>query len=171
MTARRSLRLLLEAAAIPVGLIASIGLIDALRGLPGPSLALALPLRANGYHDRASLVVVAGASAVVFGLVALALGSARRHPLSAALLRSAAVLGTALSVQAVSLQLVRQATLGLDWSGALSSPAPFVCALGALFGSWAASSAYSSDRRVQPGPKERPVEGRSGTARAVKIGS
>ena len=171
MTARGTFRLLIEAGAIPIGLLASIGLIDALRRLPGPSLALALPLRETGHDDRASFVVVAGVSAVVFGLAGLALGSARRRPLRAALLRSAAVLGAALCLQAVSLQLVRQASLGLDWAGALRSPAPFTCALGVLLGIWAAGSVSSSDRRIRPGPKERPVEGRAGTSPAVKIGA
>ena len=172
MRARRTLGGLIQAIAIPAALFASIGLTDGLRRLPGPSLALALPLRETGHDDRASLLVVAGVAALVFGLVALAVGSAPRHPLRTALLRSAAVLGAALALQAVSLQLVRQASLGLDWSGALRSPAPFVCAFGALLGIWAAgAAASSSDRRMQPGPKERPVEGRSGATPLVKIGS
>jgi hypothetical protein len=171
VTLRSSLRRALQVIAIPCGLVASIGLTDALRGLPGPGVALALPLRQPGHQDRASVVVVAASSAVVFGLLALALGSARRHRLRAAVLPAAAVFGCALTLQAVSLQLVRQASLGLDWTGALSSPAVFAWGLGAVLGIWVAGSASSSDRRIRPGPKERPVEGRSRTSPAVRIGS
>ena len=77
------------------------------------------PLRETGHDDRASLLVVAGCSAVVFGLAALALGRATVHPLRGALLRAPVVLCGALVLQAVSLELVRQATLGLDWNAAL----------------------------------------------------
>jgi hypothetical protein len=80
------------------------------------------------------------------------------------------VFGCALTVQAVSLQLVRQASLGFDWRGALGSPAPFMCALGALLGIAAAEWAASSDRWRQPGPKVRPVEGGPTVLPAVKIG-
>ena len=158
MMLRRGLRLLLEAAALAVCLPASIGLTDALRGLPGPSLALALPLRETGHDDRASLLVVVGCSALVFGLAARALGGEHRH-----LWRGA------LALQAVSLELVRQATLGLDWETALRSPAPYASAIGALLGIAAAGRVPSSDRRTRPGPKERPVEGRSSAEALVKI--
>jgi hypothetical protein len=171
VTARRALRLLAQAVAVPLGLAASLGIIDLLRTLPGPGLALALPLRATGHADRASIVVVAGSSAVVFGLAALALDRPRPHPFRAPLLRAAALLGCALTLQAISLQLVRQASLGLDWSGALASPAPFVCALGAFMGcSAVAVAAVSSDRRRQPRPQERPVEGRPRAEPMAKIG-
>ena len=169
MMLRRGLRLLLEAAALAVCLPASIGLTDALRGLPGPSLALALPLRETGHDDRASLLVVVGCSALVFGLAARALGGEHRHLWRGALVRAAVVLAGALALQAVSLELVRQATLGLDWEAALRSPAPYVTALGALLGFAAADRVPSSDRRVRPGPKERPVEGRSSAEALVKI--
>jgi hypothetical protein len=72
-------------------------------------------------------------------------------------------------LQAVSLQLVRQASLGLDWSAALGSAAPWVCALAALLGSALAGRAASSDRWRRPGPKERPVEGASAPLPAAKI--
>jgi hypothetical protein len=91
--------------------------------------------------------------------------------LAAALVRSAGVLACALTLQAVSLQLVRQASLGLDWSGALASPAPYVCALGAFVGSAAAGRVGSSDRRMRPGPQQRPVDGRSDAPSLAKIGS
>jgi hypothetical protein len=170
MTARRGLLWLGEAIAIPAGLASSLGLIDALRTLPGPSLALALPLRETGHDDRASIVVVALVFALVFGLAALALGARGPHAARTAVMRTAALLAGALILQAVSLQLVRQASLGLDWRGALGSPAPFVCALGALLGIAAAEWCASSDRWRRPGPQERPVDGASGALLAGKIG-
>jgi hypothetical protein len=170
VTARRGLHLLAEAIAIPAGLVASLGLVDALRSLPGPSLALTLPLRETGHDDRASVAVVVIVFALVFGLAGLALDAARPDSLRTALARSGALLGCALVLQAVSVQLVRQASLGFDWSGALGSPAPFVCAFGALLGIAAAGPAASSDRWRRPGPQERPVEGGSRALAAGKIG-
>jgi hypothetical protein len=169
MKARRGLRLLAETIAVPAGLLVSLGLIDALRSLPGPRLALALPLRETGHQDRASVAVVAAVFAVVFGLAAVTLEPARAARLRTALLRSTALLACALVLQAVSLQLVRQASLGLDWSGALGSPAPYVCALAALLGIAGAGWAASSDRWRRPGPQERPVEGGSGALPVGKI--
>jgi hypothetical protein len=166
---RRGLWLVLEVIALLACLVASTGLTDALRHVPGPSIALALPLRETGHDDRASLLVVAGCAAAVFGLAALALGRAALHPLRGALLRTPAVLCAALALQAVSLELVRQATLGLDWNAALRSPGPYVTALGALLGIATAGLLVSSDRRMRHGPNERPVEGRSSPTPVVKI--
>ena len=168
---RGALLVLGRVIAVPLGLAASLGLIDVLRGVPGPSLALALPLRETGHDDRASVLVVVCACALVFGLLALALEPARRPSPAVALLEATGVLACALVLQAVSLQLVRQATLGLDWHAALVSPAPFACALGALAGSGAAALVASSDRWRRPGPQERPVEGRSAAPPLAKIGS
>ncbi len=169
MIARRLARALGETFAVPVGLAASLGLIDALRSLPGPALALALPLRETGHGDRASFIVVLGASALVFGLAAFVMPA--RRSLLTPVLRSAGVLALALVVQAVSLELVRQATLGLDAGAAVRSGGPFVCALGSLLGAVAAGRFASSDRRMPHGLKEHPVDGRSATAPRVKIGS
>ena len=169
MIARRAARVAGEILAVPVGLAASLGLIDALRSLPGPSLALALPLRETGHRDGASVIVVLGVSALVFGLAACILPARRAHRV--ALLRAGAVLVAALVLQAVSLQLVRQADLGLDWSGAIRSLAPYVCALGMALGSAAAARLPSSDRRSPHGRKEHPVDGPSRTESRVKIGS
>jgi hypothetical protein len=166
---RRSLQWLAELLAVPLGLAASLGLIDALRSLPGPGLALALPLRETGHDDRASVFVVVGAAALVFALAA-ALAPARGRCPSAGLARSLAVLAGALVLEALSLQLVRQASVGLDWRAALGSPAPYACALGALLGNLAAIRLASSDRWRRLGPKEHPVDGRSNSHSLVKIG-
>jgi hypothetical protein len=171
VTARRALLALGRAIAIPLGLAASLGIVDVLRGVPGPSLALALPLRETGHDDRASVLVVVLACALVFGLLALALEPARRPAPGIAVLEAIGVLVCALALQAVSLQLIRQATLGVDWRAAILSPAPYACALGALAGSGAAALVASSDRWRRPGPKEHPVEGRSAVSPLAKIGS
>jgi hypothetical protein len=166
MKARQALRLLAEAIGAPVGLAVSLGLVDALRTLPGPGLALALPLRETGHQDQASFVVVAAVFALVFGLAALALGPPRPRT---ALLRAAWLLACALTLQAVSLQLVRQASLGLDWRGAAGSAAPYVFALAALIGSASAGRRESSDRRSRAGPQEGLVEGGSPALQTGKI--
>jgi hypothetical protein len=170
VSVRRNLLRLAELIAIPAGLAASLGLIDALRSLPGPALALALPLRETGHADRAPVLVVAIAFALVFGLAALALRPVDGHRVHDAILRAVALLGCALVLQALSLQLVRQASFGFDWRGALGSPSPYVGALGALAGMAAAGLAASSDRWRRPGLKERPVDGGSHAVPAVKIG-
>ena len=170
MTTRRALRVIGELLAIPLGTAIALGLVDTLRGLPGPALALALPLRETGHDDRASFVVVAGASALVFGLVA-GLGGGRRQTPATALLRSAGVLVCALALQAVSLQLVRQASLGFEWAAAVRSAAPYVFALGALLGTATAYVVASSDRWMRHGLTERPVDGPPGPAPLAKIGS
>jgi|1186.fasta_scaffold353213_2 hypothetical protein len=169
MIVRRVSWLGIEAIALVACLLASVGLSDALRHLPGPGVALALPLRETGHGDRASLLVVAGCSAVVFGLAALALARSAGHPLRGALLRGPVVLACALAAQALSLELVRQASLGFDWAGALRSASPFATTLGAVLGIAAADFASSSDRGMRHRPNERPVEGRSGGTPVVKI--
>jgi hypothetical protein len=170
MTTRRTLRLIGEILAIPLGTAIALGLMDSLRGLPGPALALALPLRETGHDDRASFLVVVGASALVFGLVAGLSGGRRQTP-ATALLRSAGVLVCALALQAVSLQLVRQASLGFEWAAAVRSGAPYLFALGAVLGTAAAYILASSDRWMRHGLQERPVDGASNAAPLAKIGS
>jgi hypothetical protein len=165
--ARRALRLLAEAIAVPVGLVVSLGLVDAMRSLPGPGLALALPLRETGHQDSAPFVVVAGVFALVFGLAAVTLEPPRPRR---AIVRAVWLLACALALQAISLQLVRQASVGLDWRDAAGSSAPYVFALAALIGTAAAGRAASSDRWRRAGPQEGPVEGGSPALQAGKIG-
>jgi hypothetical protein len=168
---RRGLSALARTLAIPLGVAAALGLIDALRSLPGPGIALALPLRETGHGDRASVVVVIGAFALVFGLIACVLDPRPRRARRAALVQAAAVLACALALQALSLQLVLQASFGFDWPGALDSVAPFACALGALCGIAAAGALPSSDRRISPGQEEHPVEGPPEATPLVRIGA
>ena len=170
MSARGALQRLAEILAVPLGLVVALGLTDALRRVPGPQLALALPLRETGHADGAAILVVACVPAVVFGLIA-ALAPGRRPSVPGALLRSAGVYACALTLQAISLQLVRQATFGFDWHAAAGSPAPAVYALGALAGIAGACLAASSDRWRRRGLEERPVGGTPAAPPLAKIGS
>jgi hypothetical protein len=170
MTARRALRGIAGILAIPLGLIVSLGLIDALRWVPGPELALALPLRETGHADGAAILVVACVPVAVFGLI-VALAPGHRPSPAAAVLRSAGVYACALVLQAISLQLVRQASFGFDWGAAAASAAPAVCALAALAGTAGASLAASSDRWRRRGLEERPVGGPPAVPPLAKIRS
>jgi hypothetical protein len=170
VTARRVISVLVEIVAVPLGLIVALGLTDGLRDLPGPRLALALPLRETGHADRASVFLVACAPALVFALIALARG--RRPSAPAGLLRALAVLAGALTLQAISIQLVRQASFGFDWNAAAGSSPPYVDALGALGGTLLAGRvAASFDRWRRHGLEERPVGGIPAAPPLVKIGS
>jgi hypothetical protein len=170
MTVRRALTVLAEIVAVPLGLVVSLGLMDALRGIPGPQLALALPLRETGHADGASVLVVIGVPAVVFALAA-ALAPGRGPGAAGAVLRACGVLVCALALEAISLQLVRQASFGFDWHAAAGSAAPYACALGALAGTAAAALLASSDRWTGHGREERPVGGVPAAPPLVKIGS
>jgi len=170
MIARRAARTLAEVLAVPLGVIVALGLMDMLRSLPGPAVALTLPLRETGHADGASAIVVVGVSALVFGLVS-ALADGRRQAPARAIARSLGVLACALALQAVSLQLVRQATLGFAWGAAGGSVSPYLCALGALLGGGAAQTVASSDRWSRRGLPERPVEGPTKAPPLAKIGT
>jgi hypothetical protein len=168
--ARRVLAVLVQIVAVPLGLIVALGLTDALRGLPGPRLALALPLRETGHADRASALLVACAPALVFALIALACG--RRPSPAGGLLRALGVLACALTLQAISIQLVRQASFGFDWNAAAASYPPYVDALGALGGALLASGvAAPFDRWRRHGLEERPVGGIPAAPPLEKIGA
>jgi hypothetical protein len=170
MSARRALQELAGILAIPLGLVVALGLIDALRWVPGPDIALALPLRETGHADGAAILVVICVPAAVFALI-VALAPRHRPSAIAAVLRSAGVYACALALQAISLQLVRQASFGFDWGAAAGSAAPAVCALGALAGTAGACLAASSDRWRRRGLEERPVGGTPAAPPLAKIGS
>jgi hypothetical protein len=170
MSAGKALRAIAGIIAVPLGVIVALGLMDMLRGVPGPALALTLPLRETGHDDGASVFVVVIVSALVFALVS-GLADGRRRAPATAIARSLGVLGCALALQAVSLQLVRQATVGFAWEAAAGSPAPYVCALGAVLGTLAAQMIASSDRWRRRGLAERPVDGPTQATPLAKIGS
>lgn len=170
MSAGKALRAVAGILAVPLGLIVALGLMDMLRAVPGPSLALTLPLRETGHDDGVSVFVAVGVSALVFAIVS-GLADGRRQAPATALARALAVLACALTLQAVSLQLVRQATMGFAWGAAAGSAGPYVCALGALLGAVAAQTVASSDRWRRRGLAERPVDGPTKAPPLAKIGS
>lgn len=170
MTARRAVRALAGVLAVPLGVIVALGLIDMLRTLPGPAVALTLPLRETGHADGASAIVVVGVTALVFGLIS-ALADGRRRAPARVIARSLGVLACLFALQGVSLQLVRQATLGFAWGAAAGSVSPYLCALAALLGTAVAQTAASSDRWSRRGLEERPVEGPTKAPPLAKIGS
>jgi hypothetical protein len=103
---------------------AAYGWQDRLRALPGPRIALVLPLREPSHQAAVPLVSVLAIWIAAFAIAAIAV-PARCPPLAAAL-RGLGAFGAILVVQAVSLQLVREATTGFDWHAALTGPIPFI---------------------------------------------
>jgi hypothetical protein len=107
------------------------------RTLPGPRISLALPLQEPSHHASVSLpglVVVWLAAFAIAGVVA----PARRLPRpAAAAIRGLATFGVMVVVQAVSLQLVREATLGFAWHAALIGAGPAIAGGCAAFGTLA----------------------------------
>lgn len=96
------------------------------RTLPGPRIALALPLQEPGHHASASILGVTAVWLAAFA-IATAIAPPRRLPRPAgALLRGVVTFALMIVVQAVSLELVRQATLGFAWHAALTSATPYI---------------------------------------------
>jgi hypothetical protein len=105
---------------------AAYGWQDHVRTLPGPRIALALPLQEPGHHASASILGVVAVWLAAFA-IATAIAPPRRLPRPAgALLRGGATFALMIVVQAMSLQLVRQATLGFAWHAALTSATPYI---------------------------------------------
>ena len=173
MTRARALRALARILAVPLGVAASLGLIDALRSLPGPGVALALPLRETGHDDRASVIVVVGAFAVVFGLIACALDP--RPPPAARARRScrrAAVLACALALQARLAPARAPGQLRPRLGAARSTRRRRSRARSARSAASPCAGALpSSDRRRRPGQEEHPVEGAPEAPPLAKIGA
>ncbi len=103
---------------------AAYGWQDRLRGLPGPRIALVLPLREPSHHAAVPLVSLLAIWLAAFAIAAILVPV--RCPPVAAVLRGLGTFGAVLVLQAVSLQLVRQATTGFDWHAALTSSIPFI---------------------------------------------
>ena len=116
-----------------LGVLASAGLLDLLRGVPGPAVPLALPLREPGGADGASVLVVCLVPLALATLAAIVAPPAR--PYLGALGRAALVLVAAVIVQAISLELVAQAVLGLALTPAVDSAPPWIMAGATLIGS------------------------------------
>jgi hypothetical protein len=133
--------------AYAAGVLLAVGWLDVLRPGVGPLVPLALPLREAGHADGVGLVTV-----VVVGLSLALLGGLLvrpRRPLVAAAARALAVLASALAVAALSIELVRQASLGFDWRAAFASAGPWLlaaCTFAGTLGAWLAARSLSRER-------------------------
>ena len=109
-----------RALAGPLLAVVSYGWLDLLRHLPGPRLALVLPLRANGGAGGVSLLTVVLVATATFALLAQV---APPHRLRTAMLVRPA-LYAAFLLTAVALQegLVQQARPDLAWAARSASP-------------------------------------------------
>jgi hypothetical protein len=115
-----------------LGVLAAFGLFDVLRLVPGPQVPLALPLREPGGADGVSALVVFGVPLLLAALAAVAVPPRRR--LAGALGRAAVVLAVTLVAQGITIQLVRQAVLGVALTPALASASPWLMAGATLVG-------------------------------------
>jgi hypothetical protein len=152
-----------------VGVIAAVGLIARFRTLPGPSVGLALPLQATGHLDGASLSAIVAAAVLLFGLAALVVRIPPGRVAIDAAVRSILVAAWSLTLEAMSLQLTSQASLGFDWGGAVSSPTPWLFATSALLAT-AGIGAMSSNRSRRAGLTPR-VDGCAAQTRAASVTS
>ncbi len=134
---------LLQAARVVLALAvvaAAYGWQDRLRGLPGPRLSLVLPLRDAGHQSAVPLVGMAVLWLLAFAAAAR-LARPRRVLLSAGV-RAALAFAAVLVLQAVSLQLVRQATVGFQWQAAAATAAPWLVAACAVVATVAAGRSW-----------------------------
>jgi hypothetical protein len=115
--------------AVAIGL-AAYGWQDRVRDLPGPRVALALPLREAGHHGSAALLGLLVVWLAAFAVIARV--APPRHRLRAGLLRAGLAGSAVLGLQAASLQVTRQATFGFDWPAAAATAAPWLVAACAL---------------------------------------
>lgn len=116
--ARRALLVLIGAAAY--------GWQDRLRGLPGPRVALVLPLREPSHHAAVPLAGLLVVWLVAFAVAAVVVPArVLPRPLTS-LLRGVGTFAAVVVVQAVSLELVREATTGFAWHAALTGTTPYV---------------------------------------------
>jgi hypothetical protein len=110
---------------VPI-LAAAYGWQDLLGGLPGPRVALALPLREPSHQAAVPLVGLVAVWFAAFAIAALAVPVRRLPRPLAALLRGVVTFASVAALQALSLQLVRQAAMGFEWHAALTTATPFI---------------------------------------------
>jgi hypothetical protein len=126
---------------------AAYGWQDHLRTLPGPRVAFALPLQEPGHHASASILGVIAVWLAAFAIAA-AIAPPRRLPRPAgALLRGIVTFALMIAVQAMSLELVRQATLGFAWHAALTSATPYIAGTCAVISTLAFTRRTATESR------------------------
>jgi hypothetical protein len=124
------MRLLVRALVTPLVALACVGWLELLRTAPGPRLGLVLPLREAGHADGVSIFVLFLVVGGGFALLARALPPTGSLVVSACL-RAIGAGAVIVVAQASSIELVRQAVIGFDWSAAARSPLPWLFAIGA----------------------------------------
>jgi hypothetical protein len=148
--------------------LAGSGLVDLVRGAPGPRVALTLPLRETGHADGVSFAALIIVWLLVFGLAAMLAPRTRLRVSTLAGIRAGLTVAMLVGVQAISLQLVRQATFGFQWAAALRSPSVYIAAVCALLATVACApprlsrtAPVSPDRGVADDPGKGSTEGRA----------
>jgi hypothetical protein len=118
---------------------AAYGWQDRLRGVPGPRVALALPLREPSHQAAAPLIGLIAIWLAAFAIAALVV-PVRVLPRSlAALLRGVVTFASIVALQALSIELVRQAAVGFAWHAALTTALPFIAGICAAVATLVAS--------------------------------
>jgi hypothetical protein len=138
----------------PLVAIACVGWLELLRSAPGPRIGLVLPLREAGHADAVSailLVVVVLAAFAALARVLPPTGS----PVVGACLRAAGAAAVIIVIQAASIELVRQAVIGFDWTAALRSPLPWLVGIGAALATLLVAGMQAEPApAIQPPPQE-----------------
>ena len=117
-------------ALIPIPLlVAAYGWQDMLLRLPGPKLPLAMPLRETGGQADVPVIGFFAVWVISAALVTRIAPPRRLDPFVSGIIRGALTFAVLLPIQALSIQLVRQAETGFDWTAALRSPGPWLSAL------------------------------------------
>ena len=171
----RHVRMIVPVAITLPFILAGDGLLDLCRGAPGAPIALALPLRETGHADGVSWLALIAVWLLTFALASLVSPATRSRVVTLASLRAGLTLGILMVVQAISVQLVRQATFGFDWATAASSPSVYIAAACAFVATLAFARVHaartvtlSSDRRGKGGGANGPSDGqRANVARAT----
>ena len=126
-----------HALVVPI-MLASYGLIDLLRSVPGPPIKLVLPLRETGHADSVSLYVLVGVWLTAFAVAAFVAPTQRSWPWLAGG-RTLLSLVVLIPAQALMVELVRQGSIGFDWAAAARSPSVGIAAVCALVATAACS--------------------------------
>ncbi len=118
---------------------AAYGWQDRLHGLPGPRSELALPLREPSHQAAVPLIGLVVVWLAAFAIAALVVPVRVLPRPLAALVRGLVTFASIAVLQAVSLQLVRQATMGFAWHAALTTALPFIAGICAAVATLVAS--------------------------------
>jgi hypothetical protein len=105
---------------------AAYGWQDRVRGLPGPRVALALPLREPSHQAAAPLVGLIAIWLAAFAIAALVVPVRVLPRSAAALLRGVVTFASIVALEGLSIQLVRQGAMGFAWHAALTTATPFI---------------------------------------------